>query len=233
MVTRGICHPLNKSHTANISQQQQNQLETDKRYQTSALNHSLFVPCSTFANRRVIESRHSGSLAMATLECFLHPHHISLVDRHSLRAKLQHVGDAYYNVDALPSHHGVLAPKFDVFEIDSSGEGGSESSAVPESVTGWLLMGDVPGVRPEDVKIEWIDEKIIFIRGKVQGSTALNLDSLEAFQGIEIAHLKPLHRERQEGSFERSVTFPEKVKVKNVDIAVQDGLVLVKVLRET
>jgi HSP20 family molecular chaperone IbpA len=127
----------------------------------------------------------------------------------------------------------VLAPKFDVFEIDSSGEGGSESSAVAKSVTGWLLIGDVPGVRPEDVKIAWTDETIIFIRGMVPGATAHTLDSWEGFRGIEIAHLKPLRRQRKEGSFERSVSLPEKVKVKNVDIAVQDGLVLVKVLRET
>jgi HSP20 family molecular chaperone IbpA len=104
---------------------------------------------------------------------------------------------------------------------------------VAKSVTGWLLIGDVPGVRPEDLKIEWIDETIIFIRGRVPGATAHTLDSWEGFRGIEIAHLEPPHRKRQEGSFERSVTFPEKVNVKNVDIAVQNGLVLVKVLRET
>jgi len=103
---------------------------------------------------------------------------------------------------------------------------------VAKSVTGWLLIGDVPGVRPEDVKIAWTDETIIFIRGRVPGATAHTLDSWEGFRRIQIAQLKPLHRERKEGCFERSVTFPEKrVKVKNVDIAVQDGLVLVKVLK--
>jgi hypothetical protein len=90
---------------------------------------------------------------MSSLECLLHPHHISLVDVHSLRAKLRHAGDAYYNIDGLPSHRGVQAPKFDIFEIDGD-------------TSGWLLVGNVPGVKSkEEIRVEWVDGTTIFIRG--------------------------------------------------------------------
>ncbi|KAL6250111.1 hypothetical protein RBB50_002412 [Rhinocladiella similis] len=169
---------------------------------------------------------------MATLDCLRHPHHISLIDRHSLRAKLQHLGDEYYNVDALPSHQGVLAPKFDVYEIDTSGQSSSSSSnVVPQSVTGWLLVGDLPGVRLDDVKIEWIDESIIFIRGRIPSATGHIMTSLQAFDGLQAAQLKPLHRDRQEGSFERSVTFPMKVQTQTLEMDVKDGVLLLKVSR--
>lgn len=169
---------------------------------------------------------------MATLDCLRHPHHISLIDRHSLRAKLQHLGDEYYNVDALPSHQGILSPKFDVFEIDTSGQSSSSSgNVVPQTVTGWLLVGELPGVRVENIKIEWIDESIIFIRGKIPSATSQSMTSLQGFNGIQAAQLKPLHRDRQEGSFERSVTFPMKVQTQTLEMAVKDGVLLVKVLR--
>ena len=57
---------------------------------------------------------------MATVSCVFHPHHVSLIDTHSFHAKLQYVGDSYYNIDGLSSHKHVLTPKFDVLDVARS-----------------------------------------------------------------------------------------------------------------
>ncbi|KAK5027531.1 hypothetical protein LTR13_009463 [Exophiala sideris] len=158
------------------------------------------------------------------------PHHISLVDRHSLRAKLQHVGDAYYNIDALPSHEGVLAPSFDVFEIDSLASGDDHSNSDVQNVNGWLIVGDIPGIKLSDVKIEWVDQSVLFVRGRIPKATGQTLNRLDGFRGIEAVNLKPLHKERQEGLLERSITFPTIVDVEDVRVEVENGVVLIRVL---
>ena len=148
---------------------------------------------------------------MSTLECLLHPHHISLVDVHSLRAKLHHAGDAYYNIDGLPSHRGVQAPKFDIFELD----GGAP---------GWLLIGNVPGVQSaEGIQVEWLDGATIFIRG------VLSTTSIPTFGETENKILKTIHKERHEGHFERSVTLPAKADPEGLKIEVKDGIVYVRI----
>ncbi|KIW97607.1 uncharacterized protein Z519_01191 [Cladophialophora bantiana CBS 173.52] len=148
---------------------------------------------------------------MSTIECLLHPHHISLVDTHSLRAKLNHVGDAYYNVDGLPSHRGVLAPKLDVFELDGN-------------TAGWLLVGDIPGVASaDDIRIEWLDGTTIFIRGKMATS------SIPTFGETGSRIMKTVHKERHEGPFERSVTLPAKANPSETRIEVKDGVVFVRI----
>lgn len=158
---------------------------------------------------------------MSLLDHFRHPHHISLVDTHSLRAKLQHSGDIYYNIDGLPSHKGVLAPKFDVFELTSATPATTEPEAKAslEHVTGWLIEGEVPGLKTEDIKIEWLEEVTIFIRG------TLSTSSVSQVEGTP----KPLHKERQEGTFERSVTLPTKADTKGVKVEVKEGVVYVTV----
>ncbi|OAP63251.1 hypothetical protein AYL99_02478 [Fonsecaea erecta] len=148
---------------------------------------------------------------MSTLECLLHPHHISLVDTHSLRAKLNHKGDAYYNVDGLPSHRGVLAPKFDVFELD----GGA---------TGWLLAGNLPGIESADeIKIEWLDGSTIFLRGTLATS------SIPTFGETVSRIMKTVHKERHEGLFERSVTLPAKADANGTKVEVKNGVVFVQI----
>ncbi|KIX01476.1 uncharacterized protein Z518_09202 [Rhinocladiella mackenziei CBS 650.93] len=151
---------------------------------------------------------------MATLECLRHPHHISLVDTHSLRAKFNHAGDAYYNIDGMPSHHGVMAPKFDVYEMPSEE---------------WLIVGDVPGLTTEGAEIEWLEESTVFIRGKLNSSTMTTLTETEGLGLINPAILKPLHKERHEGSFERSVTLPGKADIKGAKVMVKNGVIFVRI----
>lgn len=148
---------------------------------------------------------------MSTLECLLHPHHISLVDTHSLRAKLRHTGDAYYNVDGLPSHRGLLAPQFDVFEVD-------------ERAAGWLLVGNVPGMKSiEEIKLEWLEDTTLFIRGR------LATTSIPTFGQTESKILKTVHKERHEGAFERSITLPAAADTKGLKLEVKDGLVFIRI----
>ncbi|ETI25953.1 hypothetical protein G647_02730 [Cladophialophora carrionii CBS 160.54] len=151
---------------------------------------------------------------MSTLECLLHPHHISLVDVHSLRARLNHAGDAYYNIDGLPSHRGVQAPKFDVFDMDGH-------------APGWLLVGNVPGVKSaEEIQVEWLECTTIFIRGKL--ATTL----IPTFGEAESKILKTVHKERHEGPFERSVTLPAKADPESLKMEVKDGIVYVRIAKK-
>lgn len=145
---------------------------------------------------------------MATFKCFFHPHHVSLIDTHAFRAKLNHVGDPYYNVDGFPSHRGVLAPKFDIFETKSS----------------YILIGEVPGLLPSSkVNYEWLEDQTLFIRG--------NVDPLSSFDGDKAAEVKTVHSERQVGNFERSFTFPGKVKP-DIEQKREDGLLKILILKE-
>jgi len=137
---------------------------------------------------------------MATFKCLLHPHHVSLLDIHSIRAKLNNVGDPYYNIDMLPSHHGVLAPKFDVFEAPNR----------------YIIIGDLPGVKPDAIEIDWLDGQTLFIRGEI-ATHALA-------EAKDTADTKVLHRERQEGKFERSFTLPSKVDPQLLERSFADGV---------
>lgn len=136
---------------------------------------------------------------MSAISCFFHPHHVSLIDTHSFRAKLQHAGDPYYNVDGLPSHKNILAPKFDVFEKGDA----------------YLLVGEIPGVKAtEPISFEWLEDQTLFVRGEI--------DSREADdKGDDI---KRLHAERHVGQFERSFTLPMKVDPKSLQATREDGL---------
>lgn len=172
----------------------------------------------------------------------MHPHHISLVDTHTLRAKLHHAGDPYYNIDGLPSHHGVLAPKFDIFEIHSATPessrnaptGTAEATESPQtsdtaSLTGWLVVGLLPGLDIEDIKIEWAGESTVFVRGKLYPTSLAKLREAEGFGSIQPSDLKSLHRESQEGPFERSLTLPAKADIKDVKVGMQGGVVFLRI----
>jgi HSP20 family molecular chaperone IbpA len=164
---------------------------------------------------------------MATVACLVHPHHISLVDTHSLRAKLQHAGDPYYNVDGLPSHHGVLAPRFDVFEIHPA-----TPAAKAEAVKEWLVVGELPGVTKDDIKIEWLGESTVFIRGTLNPTASARVSEAEGCPSPDTVDLLPLHKERHEGLFERSVTLPGEADVKRVKADIKDGLLCLRIPRK-
>jgi HSP20 family protein len=137
---------------------------------------------------------------MSAISCFLHPHHISLIDTHSFRSKLQHVGDPYYNIDGL-SHKGVLAPKFDVTETENA----------------FIIVGEIPGVKAKElVTFEWLENQTLFVRG--------HFDKPETEQNV-----KRLHIERHIGNFERSFTLPSPADPKSLEATLEDGLLKIRV----
>jgi HSP20 family protein len=140
---------------------------------------------------------------MSALSCLLHPHHISLIDTHSFRAKFQHTGDPYYNIDGL-SHKNVLAPKFDVTETEHD----------------FFIVGEIPGVKSKElVSFEWLEDQTLFVRG--------HTDSLEAEQKGD--KVKKLHIERHVGNFERSFTLPTRADPKSLEATLEDGLLKIHV----
>ena len=75
----------------------------------------------------------------------------------------------------------------------------------------FVLRADVPGVKPDEVKIE--------VEGDVLTVSAEHEESEEEKKG------NFLRRERRFGSFSRSVTLPKGVTAEQVEATVKDGVV--------
>ena len=95
-----------------------------------------------------------SAVAMAALNCILHPHHVNMGKHHtSIHTLHQHVEDPYYGLDKQPSHKGVLVPKFDVREDEDA----------------FYLDGDVPGVSATgEIFTEMIGSITLIVRGAVK-----------------------------------------------------------------
>lgn len=108
----------------------------------------------------------------------------------------------------------MLAPQFDVFDVD-------------ESVAGWLVVGlslAVPGLKSsEEFKLEWLEDTNLFIRGRL--ATTL----IPTFGLNESKILKTVHKERHAGPFERSITLPAEADTRGLTLEVKDGLVFVRI----
>jgi len=66
----------------------------------------------------------------------------------------------------MPSHGGVSAPKLDVLDVDTGGQSKKQQQLKQRCSArhhGSAPLGDLPGVRLEGVKLERIDETVIFI----------------------------------------------------------------------
>jgi HSP20 family molecular chaperone IbpA len=93
---------------------------------------------------------------MATLNCILHPHHVSLTHTpftlQSLFHSFQDRVDPYYEFDGGSSHKGVAAPRFNVTETE----------------TAYILDGEFPGVGDKSkVIVEWLQNQVLIIRGTI------------------------------------------------------------------
>jgi HSP20 family molecular chaperone IbpA len=91
---------------------------------------------------------------MATLNCLLHPHHVSMGKHYtSIQTLHQHIEDPYYGLDKRPSHAGVSVPRFDVREDENA----------------FYLDGEVPGVSDAGtIFTEFLDNLTLIIRGSVK-----------------------------------------------------------------
>ena len=94
---------------------------------------------------------------MATLNCLLHPHHVSLMNQpftfQSLFHSFEDRVDPYYEIDAIPSHKRLVRPRFNVSEIE----------------TAFLLDGEVPGVADKNqITVEWLQNQVLIIKGIIK-----------------------------------------------------------------
>src|SRR5277367_2417265 len=90
---------------------------------------------------------------MATLNCILHPHHVSLTHTpftlQSLFHSFQDRVDPYYEIDGSSSHKGLGIPRFNV----------------TETKTAYILDGEFPGVGDKSkVAVEWLQNQVLIIR---------------------------------------------------------------------
>jgi HSP20 family molecular chaperone IbpA len=91
---------------------------------------------------------------MATLNCILHPHHVSLMRTpftlHSLFHSFEDRIDPYYEYDRMPSHKGLHRPRFNVTETE----------------TEYLIDGEFPGVSDKsNISVEWLQNQVLIIGG--------------------------------------------------------------------
>ncbi|KAL2269233.1 hypothetical protein VTJ83DRAFT_4079 [Remersonia thermophila] len=127
-----------------------------------------------------------------------------------------------------------FSPKFDVAEHDKE----------------YVLQGELPGVSPENVEIEFTDEQTLVVRGSherthTEGDQAL-LEAPQETQKIEgkkeetaasndkpgeEAKSKPRYwlSERSYGEFSRVFSFPSAVDQDNVQAKFRDGVLEIKV----
>ncbi|KAE8441113.1 hypothetical protein EG329_005855 [Mollisiaceae sp. DMI_Dod_QoI] len=165
---------------------------------------------------------------MATINCLLHPHHVSLGKKYtSLHMLHQRIDDPYYSLDGRPSHEGVAVPRFDVRE-------GSDA---------FYLDGDLPGLTHlSDIFCEFIDNQVLIVRGvikpKLLPTTAVEpkgdpfIPTLhpksDKFPDAEVSGAEPETtwklKERQVGKFERSFTFPSIIKQNGMKTSLEAGV---------
>ena len=94
---------------------------------------------------------------MTALNCILHPHHVSLVNKpfnlQSLFHSFEDRVDPYYGIDGGRSHKSLYSPRFNVCETE----------------TAYVLDGELPGVEDKkQITVEWLMNQILIIRGMIK-----------------------------------------------------------------
>lgn len=99
-----------------------------------------------------------------------------------------------------------------MFEEIGDGKGRSWTLAIDlvERDDRYVLRADVPGIKPEDVKIE-VDDDILTISAEHEESEEEKQDSY-------------VRRERRYGSFSRSITLPKGVGADDIEATCKDGV---------
>ena len=99
-----------------------------------------------------------------------------------------------------------------MFEEMGDGKGRSWTLAIDlvERDDKYVLRADVPGVKPEDVKIE-VDDDVLTV-------SAEHEESEEEKKGTYV------RRERRYGSFSRSITLPKGVGPDDIEATCKDGV---------
>ena len=106
---------------------------------------------------------------MATLNCILHPHHVSLMNQpytfQSLFHSFEDRVDPYYEIEGGRSHKRLGRPPFNVSETE----------------TAFLLDGEVPGITHKNqITVEWLQNQVLIIRGIIKPADTETMS--DAFQ---------------------------------------------------
>ncbi|KAF8851845.1 hypothetical protein BDZ45DRAFT_678817 [Acephala macrosclerotiorum] len=151
---------------------------------------------------------------MSTINCLLHPHHVTLGKTHtSIHMLHQHIDDPYYGLDHRPSHEGVSVPKFDV----------------REGADAFYLDGELPGLTHlSEVVCEFIDNQTLIVRGSIK-PRLLEGEKLPVATAVkDTTASAPAFtwklKERHVGKFERSFTFPSKFKSEDMKSSLEFGV---------
>lgn len=111
---------------------------------------------------------------------------------------------------------GELRSQFDrVFGDLLDGSGWAPAIDVVRDNGDLVIRADVPGIKPEEVKIE-VEDGILTVSGEHE-------------EKKEEKDKRFLRRERRYGSFSRSVALPEGVEAKKIKARTRDGVVEVTV----
>lgn len=99
-----------------------------------------------------------------------------------------------------------------MFEEIGDGKGRSWTLAIDlvERDDRYVLRADVPGIKPEDVKIE-VDDDVLTVSAEHEESEEEKQDSY-------------VRRERRYGSFSRSITLPKGVGADDIEATCKDGV---------
>lgn len=93
---------------------------------------------------------------MDSINCLLHPHHVSLGKNYtSIHMLHQHIDDPYYGLDRHAPHKGVSVPRFDI----------------RERADAFYLEGELPGLTSlNNIVCEFIGNQTLIIRGAIKPS---------------------------------------------------------------
>jgi HSP20 family molecular chaperone IbpA len=163
---------------------------------------------------------------------------------HNFQSLRHHLDDPYYSHEVLNghSHRGVVSPKFDVY--------GNQ--------TAYFLDGELPGVADKkDIQFEWLANQTLVVSGwikpvqnkaewetdptrEAENGTATSTttatvtkssagDSSDEGTDSVASELKTWLRERKQGEFERSFTFPTNIDHEGVKAKLRNGILMVMV----
>jgi HSP20 family protein len=98
---------------------------------------------------------------------------------------------------------------------DGAEEGWTPSVDVIRKDDALVLRADLPGIKPEEVKVE-VEDDVLTVSGEHKEETEEKKENY-------------VRRERRYGSFSRSVSLPKGVDAKDIEATTEDGVLEVKV----
>jgi HSP20 family protein len=116
-----------------------------------------------------------------------------------LRSRLDRMFDTLWDGRALAASESTFSPAVDVVRDNGN----------------LVLRADVPGIKPEEVKIE-VEDDILTVAG-------------EHREEKEVERKRYLRRERRYGAFSRSMTLPAGVRADEIKATTHDGVVEVTI----